>query len=285
MLGCGGSAVRPQPPLVVDHCCHVIEVLDNNGNTTPLTEGERPKWSPDHRVVAFTRADYEAEPGPTNDIWSVNRDGTGLRRLTYIPAPNQVRLLAYGGKPPIIAYDDDSGIWAMRPDGSGRRILARVGGNANDLAISPDGSKLAYASNSTERSPFSLRVIDLHGDGREVAFPGTSHTCSVSSPSWSPDSAWIAFSLCVNKGGFNTEIGLWLVRPDGSGLHRIAMTATSPTWSPTGEWIAFDTQKTRPHALGELTAIAEVHPDGSGYRLVTPFTAEGSSEPYEELDW
>jgi Tol biopolymer transport system component len=282
--GCGDAAVQPQPPLVVTQCCSEISVLSSNGVATPLTEGEQPKWSPNHHTLAFTRADYEVEPGPTNDIWSINRSGTGLRRITWIPAPNQVRFIAYGGNPPVIAYDDDSGIWTMRPDGNKKRNLVRAGGNANALAISPDGSKLAYASNSTRRSPLSLRVIDLHGRGREVAFLGTSHTCSVDSPSWSPDSTWIAFSLCVDKGGFNDEIGIWVVRPDGRGLHRIVATGRYPTWSPTGEWIAFDTWKVRPRVGVELTAVAKVHPDGTGRELVTPYSSE-STEPYEELDW
>jgi Tol biopolymer transport system component len=284
-VGCGGSTAHSEPPLAAISCCSKIVLLDGGGATEALTEGEQPKWAPDHRTLIFTRADYEAEPGPTNDIWSINRNGERLTRITWVPAPNQVRSIAYGGRPAIIAYDDDSGIWTMTPDGSRSRLLVPDGGNANSLAISPDGSKIAYVTNSTVRSPFSLRVADMHGTGKEVAFPGTSHTCSVASPSWSPDSDWIAFSLCVDKGGFNDEFGIWVVRPDGSDLHRIAANGNSPAWSPDGEWIAFVTSKIGSRTAGELTAVAKVHPDGSSLELMTPYTSEGSSETYESLDW
>jgi Tol biopolymer transport system component len=260
-------------------------ILHSDGTATPVAEGEQPKWSPNYRTLIFTRPDYEAEPGPTNDIWSINRSGTGLRRITRIPAPNQVRFIAYGGRPPIIAYDDDFGIWMMRPDGSDRRELARVGGNANSLAISPNGSKVVYASNSSLRSPFSLRVVGIRGASKEVAFPGNNHTCNVDSPTWSPNAHWIAFSLCINKGGFNDETGIWVVRPDGADLHRIAENGGDPTWSPDGEWIAFETSKVRPRTGAELSAIAKVHPDGSARELATPYTSGGSTDPYESLDW
>src|SRR4051794_15966151 len=112
-LGCGSTRIQLQPPLAASRCCSKIFVIDSTGSGTALTGGEQPKWSPDHQKLIFSRADFEAKPGPTNDIWSINRNGTELRRITSVPAPNQVRFIAYGGHPPIIAYDDDYGIWTM----------------------------------------------------------------------------------------------------------------------------------------------------------------------------
>lgn len=283
---CGGGSSPPsEPPLALTRCCSTIFVQREGGTSMPLTEGEQPKWSPDHRTLVFTRADYEAVPGPTNDIWTIAADGTGLRRLTSVPAPDQVRLIAFGGDPPIIAFADDTGIWTMNPDGSEMREVLKDGGNANELAISPDGLMIAYASNGTRRSPPALRLVDTNGQTRRTAFQGTEHTCGTASPTWSPDSRWLAFSLCTNKGAFNNELGIWLVHPNGSDLHRIVAAGGYPTWSPDGDWIAFTTSRLSPKN-GVLTAVARIHPDGSGRELLTPYQADGSAPgPVEALDW
>ncbi len=41
-----------------------------------------PAWSPDGRQLVFARGNGNPDPGATFDLFIINRDGTGLRRLT-----------------------------------------------------------------------------------------------------------------------------------------------------------------------------------------------------------
>jgi TolB protein len=49
-------------------------------------------------------------------------------------------------------------------------------------------------------------------------------------PSWAPDGLQLAFS---------TNLGVFVIDRDGTGLHRLAKSAGSPAWSPDGRTIAF----------------------------------------------
>jgi TolB protein len=69
------------------------------------------------------------------------------------------------------------------------------------------------------------------------------------SPAWSPDGSELAF---------HTAGGIYIVRANGSGLHRISEDGGQPSWSPDGSRIAF----TRG---GELFTMAL---DGSGVTML-----------------
>ena len=83
---------------------------------------------------------------------------------------------------------------------------------------------------------------------------------------WSPDGRWIVFQRPYGQ--------LYLVRPDGSGLHRIPLElppgsgALNPSWSPDGAWIAFSLQR------DDRAEIALVRPDGTGFRTVPTAVGE-----------
>jgi dipeptidyl aminopeptidase/acylaminoacyl peptidase len=123
------------------------------------------------------------------------------------------------------------------------RDLARLR-STGAVALSPDGSRLAYVivSNEAPGRPIpQVSILEL-GSGKAVRV-GTEKESS-SQPEWSPDGRWLAY-----LGGPDGRQGLSVVRADGSDARFLAPMewTNSPlqnpgrrlAWSPDGKRIAF----------------------------------------------
>ncbi len=93
-----------------------------------------------------------------------------------------------------------------------------------DPAWSPDGTKIAFHSNSSPRSP-QIYVVDAHGRNRTNLAYGDQ-------PSWSPDGTKIAYSTGQ----------IYIINADGSNPTNLTSNSPrddQPSWSPDGMKIAF----------------------------------------------
>jgi len=122
----------------------------------------------------------------------------------------------------------------MNADGSGVTRLTAHPGLDLTPAWSPDGSRIAFASNRT--GSFQIHAMNADGTAvRQLTSQGQ-HT----DPAWSPDGRSIAFVRCCT--------------PDGSSVIHVLSLATSqittaagrvwplgggPTWSPSSSTLAF----------------------------------------------
>jgi len=114
-------------------------------------------------------------------------------------------------------------------DGSDLRILTHRGID-NSPAWSPDGTRIAFSRDQGS----AIYIMDADGSGvRRLVDAGADNL----EPAWSPDGRWIAFTSGPNI----DETSVTLVRPDGSGLHRIGPrgVSTGVSWPPDGSRIAF----------------------------------------------
>ncbi|MFZ5878617.1 MAG: TolB family protein, partial [Chloroflexota bacterium] len=161
--------------------------------------------------------------------------------------------------------------------------LTRItAGDWNDItpAVSPDGSRIAFASNRD--GFYDLYLLDLNSGGIQRL---TDTPAYDSSPTWSPDLAWIA---CATYTGDNLEITLHsLTDPQQAQilLTENAASDHSPAWAPNGRQIVFVSDRsgdseiwladldindqTRFRNLSNAPQSAETHPawNADGSRL------------------
>ncbi len=156
-----------------------------------------PSWSPDGRRVVFcsTRGD-----GENDDIYVVNVDGTGLRRLTdngpdwdtfpsFSPDGSKIlfrRLFRVRSGGELLT---NSEIFVMNSDGTGVINLSKNAWFDGWPSWSPDGRRIAFSSNRSD--PYQIYVMNADGSGvmRAVESPYTDVR-----PQWLPDGHGLIFN-------------------------------------------------------------------------------------------
>lgn len=144
-----------------------------------------PAWSPDGKslAVVLTR-------DGNSQIYLVNADGTGLRRVTRTNGIDTEPTFTPDGKE--IYFTSDRGgsaqIYRVSIDGGeARRVTFGSGFNARPQ-VSPDGKHLAFVTRR-ERA-FRIAVLDLVSQQETLVSEGPKDD----SPSFAPSSKWVIYS-------------------------------------------------------------------------------------------
>jgi Tol biopolymer transport system component len=257
----------------------------------PSTVGPPVSWSPDGSRIAF-RLLLDA-PG----IYVMNRDGTGLIRLTDLPEPAWQRdwgqptrdWFAWSPDGTRIAFTSPVG--TDGPGGSKSSSLYVVdtsdgrlteltgpdatGGAFPPIAWSPDGSRIAFGRSRGPLRSSTNRLVVMDVDGTDEALLVQVVFADLGPLAWSPDGSRIAFmrssTMDRNEDGAG---GMWVVNPDGTDLRQIATVPwAGPSevralgggpfdWSSDASWIA---TLGGPRGGGEIMLVAA---DGSEQRLI-----------------
>jgi TolB protein len=128
-------------------------------------------WSPDSQRLVLTHLNSPLSDPPGGiALFVINRDGTGLRRLTpwELRAGGRAawfpdgRRLAFRTVPP--GEETGGDIYTIRADGTGLRRLTHfaAGFNLRELAISPDGRRIVFAKGVDKNDLFVMRSDGTH---------------------------------------------------------------------------------------------------------------------------
>jgi Tol biopolymer transport system component len=185
-------------------------------------------WSPDGQRLAFSGG-YKR----VDEIFVVNLDGSGVKRLTQSPRTRR-------------RTDDD---WSQDP------------------SWSPDGKQIAFdgARKETGELPH-IYVMRADGTRTHRLTGGRAYQWN---PVWSPDGRTILFEQFVGT-GYSRLADLYTIKPDGSGkrkLTRISVEAehcACAVWSPDGTKIAYEAAGVRGRS-----DIYVMNADGSDRRQLT----------------
>lgn len=175
------------------------------------------------------------------DLWSVNPDGSGLVNLTPTPGIDADADWSPDGRTILFNSDrhGDYDLFLMDPDGSDvRRLTSAVGGETYPT-WSPDGTRIAYVYDGRRSQDIMVMRADGSRKRRIASFPAGFWAYALE---WSPTGRWIAFSKGEATLTPTQPHKSYLMRPDGSELHRLAPRdwwAVFPSWSPDGRRLVF----------------------------------------------
>ena len=203
-----------------------------------------------------------------SELYSMNADGTGARRLTRSPGVDGFASWSPDGRK-ILYYSQNrltgrNGGMLMNADGSGKRSMPGYG------SWSPDGRRIVFSSGHQGNG--ELYVMNADGSGQRliVATPSSNEF----NPEWSPDGRTIAF---VTDRDGNREV--YAMDVDGRNQRNLTRHPLRDVqkgdwfrWSPDGSRIAFTTNR------DGNTELYVMNADGSGQlRLTrTPERFEGN---------
>ncbi len=218
------------------------------------------------------RIAFAADLGLGREIYTIKRDGTGLRQLTELDgdafspdwSPDGTR---------IAFWLADQAVYVMRADGSNLHVVTAPGGQP---AFTPDGHHLVYeCPNCTGGDGiFLMRADGSDAPGVRLSrnpFPDEGD----GNPEVSPDGQTVTFVRHKVNGELQA---LFAVDIDGTNLRKIVPykleVAIKHDWAPDGQHIVLSPYADYPD--DQSPNVATIEPDGSNLQMLTSYTGGGS---------
>lgn len=234
------------------------------GEARPLTDGKtgvsNPTWSPDGRKIAFFSSDADG-----SGLWVMNRDGSGLRKLTNFERSN----VYLGDTGDDLAWSPDSRFIAYTA--AGPRQYPNIPSpqdppNGNDVLVTDRLLYKAWYYYSDLRRTHVWTISVAGGLPKQIS----SGDHDYHSISWSPDGKKIAcVSNQTGRDDFNANNDICILSTEGKKMVQLTRTIGPeyrPHWSPDGTKIAY-LGRLRDHRSKESDAELKkvyVIPDGGG---------------------
>jgi Tol biopolymer transport system component len=253
-----------------------------SGQVRPLTDGdawrdENPRWSPDGTRIAFksNRAHYSGnapEQGKADyDLYTMNADGSDVRRLTTDAANEHDPSWAPDGKSIVYSSDKDSRgdlyrLWLA--NGRVERLTRHFVGRAIMPTVSPDGSRVAFAAQTMRAGQFWLFQVHILDLASKAATPlaGNGGACW---PAWMPDSSGLAFVRLDQEPSALATQKLQGGAAAQSLVKDAKLWSYYPDWSPDGRQVAFSVSPAHHDGEDWDLALVDASQPGKFVKLTT----------------
>jgi Tol biopolymer transport system component len=226
-------------------------------------------WMPDSHEVVFA-----AQAGGVYTLRRIRLDDRGIAS----PPRSLADIGGYGMYPTLVRppgratslafarVTKSTNIWHASSPAPNRLELTRIAPSTRmdyDPSFSPDGSRIAFASNRS--GYFEIWVCGRDGENphRLTSFGGP----DVGSPRWSPDGRHIAFD---GRPGDNPDI--YVVESDGGAVQRITSRHSDdarPSWSGDGRWIYFRSDRGGTRQIWKIPYTGRAEPAERAERVTT----------------
>ena len=171
----------------------IFTINPDGSGSTRIGSGYSPSWSADGEKVVFEDVTGDGEEEFNQDIYVMNADGSGVDQITSSRAYDfSPSFFPSGDKIAFIRDSPRNGtdIFTINLDGTGlTKLTDDPGFYEESLAVSPDGTKIAYS-----RYNRSSEIFVMDADGSNVENLTRTGRVDEFGPDWSPDGQKIAFT-------------------------------------------------------------------------------------------
>ena len=236
---------------------HVRQVTHGRGNSGAAD------WSPDGRRIVF-----QNDRTGHDQLYTMRRDGQGVRRLTRTPPGISDQFPAYSPDGRLVLFsrcfrNGICSVYRIGSDGSHERRLTNARSQDFEPQFSPDGSRFVFERITTVHgATTSALYLMPAGGGRPQRV--TPFAVGAGSPDWSPSGLEIVFESNLTA----PHSALFTIHPDGTGLRQLtdppsAANDALASFSPRGSKIVFLSDRTGSGGVWEM------NPNGTRLRRVT----------------
>ncbi|MDD3520222.1 MAG: hypothetical protein PHU65_03175 [Actinomycetota bacterium] len=195
-----------------------VKDIDNYQDSKPVNitnniyNDYMPRWSADG-----SRISYQSDESGSSGIYVINSDGTGKTAVTKDNFENYDPIWSYPGDKLFFISDREGYFDIYMADLNENSIKKFTDDNyyEENLSISPDGSKIAYASGNIESTVFEIFILDLKSEKIDAM---TSLKSYSSKPHW----VYIGNSLkIIFESDLSGRINLYSMDLKGNNLKNI----------------------------------------------------------------